>query len=68
VSPSIGPLGLLGVILIFLKVAEVIDWPWWLVTAPFWAGPAFVMSGFLAMLVAVAVVAVVVMILELRNK
>lgn len=52
-SPSIGPLGLLGLVLIFLRVAEVIDWPWWIVTAPLWG--AAVLSVLLAVVSMVCV-------------
>lgn len=30
---------LLGVLFVGLKLAGVIDWSWWWVTAPFWVGP-----------------------------
>lgn len=35
----VGVPGLLGVLFIALKLAHVIGWSWWWVTAPFW-GPA----------------------------
>jgi len=41
--------GLLGIIFVALKVAGVIDWPWWLVLTPFWAGFAL-MLGMMASL------------------
>lgn len=28
-------------IFLYLKLTEVIDWSWWLVTAPLWGGFAF---------------------------
>lgn len=41
-SPSsnggVGVTGLLGVAFVVLKLTHVIDWSWWWVTAPFWAG------------------------------
>lgn len=37
---GIGVLGLLGVAFVVLKLAGVIAWSWWWVTAPFWGGPA----------------------------
>jgi len=38
-SPNgIGVLELLGVCFIVLKLSHLIDWSWWWVTAPFWAG------------------------------
>ena len=30
--------GLLGVVFVTLKLCGVINWSWWLVTLPFWAG------------------------------
>jgi hypothetical protein len=41
-SGGIGVLGLLGVAFVILKLCGVIDWPWWLVTLPFWGGFAVV--------------------------
>lgn len=35
---GISVLGLLGVVFVILKLLEVINWSWWLVTLPFW-GP-----------------------------
>lgn len=35
---------LLGVLLIVLKLTDVIDWSWYLVTLPFWGGLALVLS------------------------
>lgn len=31
-------LGLLGVCFVVMKILGLIDWSWWLVTAPFWGG------------------------------
>ncbi|AGO47308.1 hypothetical protein Phi19:1_gp018 [Cellulophaga phage phi19:1] len=33
-----GVLGILGVLFVGLKLANVIDWSWWYVTMPFWIG------------------------------
>lgn len=52
---NIGPLGLLGVILIFLRAMGVIDWAWWLVTAPLWVPAAFIAACILAMLTSLPV-------------
>ena len=41
-SGGIGVLGLLGVVFVTLKLIGTIDWSWWWVTAPFWAGFALV--------------------------
>jgi hypothetical protein len=42
--PSGAP-ALLGVAFIFLKLWGKIDWSWWWVTCPFWAGYA-ILAGF----------------------
>ena len=36
-------MGLLGVVFVILKLCGEIDWPWWLVTLPFWAVFAFLL-------------------------
>ena len=43
-SSSSGILGLLGVAFVVLKLTGFIDWSWWLVTLPFWGGPALVLA------------------------
>ena len=35
---QVGILGILGCIFVTLKLCNVIDWSWWLVTIPFWGG------------------------------
>lgn len=35
---QVGILGILGCIFVTLKLCNVIDWSWWLVTLPFWGG------------------------------
>ena len=35
-------IGLLGVCFVVMKILGLIDWSWWLVTAPFWGGFVFV--------------------------
>ena len=37
---GVSGLGLLGIVFVVLKLCGVIDWSWWWVTAPFWAGLA----------------------------
>lgn len=37
-SGGVGVVGLLGVAFVVLKLTHVIDWSWWWVTLPFWAG------------------------------
>ena len=37
--------GLLGIAFVVLKIMDHIDWPWWLVTVPFWAGFALIAGG-----------------------
>ena len=39
-------LGMLGVLFVGLKLTGVINWSWWWVTAPFWAGAALVLVLF----------------------
>jgi hypothetical protein len=36
--------GLLGVAFVVLKLTHVINWSWWWVTLPFWAGLIFVLG------------------------
>ena len=43
-SAQISPLFLLGLILILLKVAGHLEWPWLWVLAPFWGPIAIVLS------------------------
>ena len=40
---GIGLAGILGVVFIVLKLTGVIDWSWWWVTLPFWAGFAIIL-------------------------
>jgi uncharacterized protein HemY len=35
---GIGPLSLLGVVFVTLKLTDVIDWSWWWVLLPFYIG------------------------------
>ena len=44
---GVGTFGLLGVAFVVLKLTEVIDWSWWLVTMPFYFGPAIGLLVFL---------------------
>lgn len=43
-SGGIGFLGLLAVLFIGLKLTGYIDWSWWWVLAPIWAGWAIVLG------------------------
>ena len=43
-SGGIGFFGLLGITFVVLKLTHVIDWSWWLVTAPFWGPVAAVLA------------------------
>lgn len=38
------PVGMIGIILIVLKLAGVIDWAWWIVTLPIWLTLAFIFT------------------------
>ena len=49
----------LGLTFIALKIAGEVDWPWWLVLAPFWAGAAFVVGLFAAAFALVALAVIV---------
>lgn len=53
-SGSIGFLGLLGILFIGLRLAGVIDWPWWVALSPLWGG-AMVWVAAVAILCACAV-------------
>jgi hypothetical protein len=35
-SYSIGPGGVIFIVLLILKLTDLIDWSWWWVTAPIW--------------------------------
>lgn len=48
--------GLLGVVFVTLKLCGVIGWSWWLVTLPFWGGPAILVAVGLLVLVGCACV------------
>ena len=48
--------GLLGVVFVALKLCGFIDWSWWIVTLPFWGGPAIVIAVGLLVLVGCACV------------
>lgn len=39
-NSGMSPLTVLFLIFLTLKLCKVIDWSWWLVTAPLWAVPA----------------------------
>ena len=43
-SGGVGLLGILGVAFVVLKLTGTVDWSWWWVTAPFWAGPVLVIA------------------------
>lgn len=50
---GIGPVGLLGVVFVTLKLLGYINWSWWWVTAPFWGGFAIVgIVAIIALLIA----------------
>ena len=55
-SGGISTLGLLGVVFVTLKLLGVIDWSWWLVTLPFWAVFAFLLSAIVLLWLAAGVV------------
>jgi hypothetical protein len=43
--------GLLGVVFVTLKLCGVINWSWWLVTLPFWAGLAMAAAVYVGVFV-----------------
>lgn len=56
----VGLLGMMFIVFLTLKLAEVITWSWWWVTAPLWGG--FVAIGVLL------VIALLIKIIERTNK
>jgi hypothetical protein len=58
-----GPLmGLLGVVLVVLKLANyppVGDWSWWAVTAPFWVPFVLIVTVFVVLGVMIALAALI---------
>lgn len=42
---NVGLLGLLTVVFVVLKLAEVIDWSWWWVLFPSWGSMLFILIG-----------------------
>jgi hypothetical protein len=58
-SNGIGVIGLLGIVFVTLKLTHVIDWSWWYVTAPFWAGFAFISVALVIYLLLVVVNAII---------
>lgn len=40
-----GVLGLLLIVFVILKLAGVVSWSWWIVTAPFWIPAAISLSA-----------------------
>lgn len=58
-SGGIGILGLLGVLFVGLKLAGIITWSWWWVTAPFWGGIALVLAILAVVFIGALIVAAV---------
>ena len=50
-------MGTLFLLLLTLKLTNTIDWSWWWVTAPLWAGIAIFLAAALALLIYAAIVA-----------
>jgi phosphoglycerol transferase MdoB-like AlkP superfamily enzyme len=63
-----GPVGLLGVAFVVLKLCKVIDWSWWWVTLPFWGGLALVISIPVTVALFAAVVWVLCHLLDKKRK
>lgn len=43
-SGGVSIVNLLGIVFVTLKLTGFIDWSWWLVTLPFWGGPALIIA------------------------
>lgn len=67
-APSVPVLGLLGVAFVVLKLCKVIGWSWWLVTLPFWIGPALVLALLSFILLCVGFVWLWAALVSLRGK
>lgn len=55
-SGGVGFAGLLFIVFLVLKLAHVIGWSWWWVTAPLWGGLALVVAFFALASLALVVV------------
>ncbi len=44
-----------GTVVVVMKLTGVIDWSWWLVTAPFWAFGCLVVGGVAFMFIALSI-------------
>ncbi|MEE2040138.1 hypothetical protein Q8791_23245 [Nocardiopsis sp. CT-R113] len=58
-SDIAGFLGLLGLLLIALKLTGVIDWSWWWVTAPLWVGALLALTLIAFVIGAAVLIAIV---------
>lgn len=58
----------LGCLFVALKLMGYINWSWWLVTLPFWAGPVIGIVLLGALLAGFAVIAALVLWLESKGK
>lgn len=54
-----GILGMLGIAFVVLKLAGIIDWSWWWVTAPFWGPVALVIGIIVLVLLIMGIVGMV---------
>lgn len=59
VQNGVGVFGLLGILFVGLKLCDVINWSWWLVTLPFWGGTALFFAILLLYLVGGITIAVI---------
>lgn len=46
-----GPVGLLTLLFVALKLTNYIDWSWWWVLSPLWISASFALGGFLITLI-----------------
>jgi hypothetical protein len=63
-SSGIGVFGLLGVLFVGLKLANVIDWSWWWVTAPFWGGFALIVAVYIVSFIVLLSLGTIIGVLE----
>lgn len=62
---QVGILGILGCIFVTLKLCNVIDWSWWLVTIPFWGG---IVLGLVIFLVTFVITSITVVYKEYKKE
>lgn len=56
INKGIGPLSLLGIAFVVMKITGYISWSWWLVLAPFWIPVVLALTLIVLILAAIAFV------------